>query len=597
VKRILTLVILVTLALHAGAKRHQLRRGGQLLAYDLRFDPSRITEDMPEGLKELLRAYQSRPRYANRQQGRAVEPLLQSVRHQSDPFNRSCPYYIDDEGEVSQERCISGCVATCIEQVLTYYRYPEALIDTLHGWSTDHYTIPDVMPGTPIDWDNILYDYRQGYTDEQAQAVSDLTYYCGVAVHMNWGLSSSSASLGRGFDPLWRAFDYKTIAFISRAMYSTTRWNAMLRNELEQGRPVCYTGHNIALSGHAFNIDGVDEEGYYHVNWGYGGDYDGYFDLDYLNPFEKYSDATDLGQNEGLFSNQTAMFMHPEDFVIDVYDTLRSEDAFAGVRVDNITFRRQPDTQGFVVADFAMTNITNDSLNFTFEVLTYLPTDTAIFQQADYVALSAVNLAPGESRTWPVYCQFVETGERILSFSADDETLPYQMPVNIIPGTSPVLQFGDIEYRLIRYGDNLVAEFSHDVSNNASAGYSGNLITYCLFPEDSEIDERHWRILSLAAGTTEREIVRFQHLNDGQRYTLKIRCPWEVQREVSFVARFDDAVDGIGEVNSGETDRLRDRASAVYDLSGRQMVNGNYPSSSVRPKGIYVKHGKKILIP
>ena len=588
-------MLLVMLALPAGAQRYQLRRNGRVLAHNLRFNPNRITDDMPVALQELLRAYQTQPRYAERVQGRAVEPLLRSVRHQSEPFNRACPYYIDDKGNVSQERCISGCVATSIEQVLSYYRYPEALIDTLHGWTTEHYTIPDVMPGTRIDWDNVLDDYRQGYTDAQAQAVSDLTYYCGVAVHMNWGLSSSSASLARGFEPLWRAFDYKTLYFLPRAMYSTPKWNALLRNELEQGRPICYTGHNIALSGHAFNIDGVDEDGYYHINWGYGGDYDGYFDLDYLNPFENRFDATTLGQNEGLFSNQTALFMHPDDFEIDVADTLRTEDAFAGVRVDNITFRRQPDTQGFVIADFAMTNITTDSLNFTFEVLTYLPTDTAIFYQADYVALSAVNLAPGESRTWPVYCQFVETGERILSFSADDETLPYQMPVNIVPGTTSVLQFGDIDYELIRYGDNLVAQFSHDVTNQAEAGYSGDLVTYCLFPDGSEIDERHWQILSLAGGATEREVIRFQHLVDGQAYTLKIRCPWTVVKEISFVARASEATDGIGQIENGRLE-MEDDSSAIYELNGR-MVNGKRSSLSVRPKGIYVKRGKKILIP
>ena len=372
------------------AQRHEMRREGSVLAHSLRFDPERMSDDMPPALQELLRAYHTRPRYAQRQRGRAVKPLLKSVRHQRDPFNRNCPYYIDENGKVSTERCLVGCVATCLEQVLSYYKYPEILVDTLHGWETDNYKIDDVMPGTRINWTNILNDYRQGYTEEQAHAVSELSLYCGMAAHMNWGLTSSGANLERAFEPLWRVFDYKTVAFMPRAMYSTPKWNNMLRNELENGRPICYTGYNMALGGHAFNIDGVDEEGYYHLNWGYGGNYDGYFDLDYLNPFENLNDETALGQNEGFFSNQTAMFLHPDDLVIDFTDTLTTEDAFAGVRVDGVTFRRHPDTQGYVIADFAMTNTTQDSLNFTFEVLTYLPTDTAIFYQADYVGLSAV---------------------------------------------------------------------------------------------------------------------------------------------------------------------------------------------------------------
>lgn len=576
--------ILLFLALPVGAQRHQIRRDGRVLAHSLRFDPSIVTDDMPEALQEMLRAYQAQSRYANRVAGKAVAPLLKSVRDQNDPYNRSCPYYTSEDGTVSTERCLTGCVATCIEQVLSYYRHPDVLTDTLHGWTTENYTIPDVLPGTRIDWDHILNDYRNGFTEQEAQAVSDLTFYCGIAVHMNWGLSSSSANLSRAFEPLWRAFGYQTIAFVPRAMYSTPAWNAMLRNELEHGRPICYTGHNMALSGHAFNIDGVDEEGYYHLNWGYGGDFDGYFDLDFLNPFETHDDATPLGQQEGLFSNQTALFMHPDDFVIDIHDTLTTEDAFAGVVVDNISFRRQPDTQGYTIADFSMTNQTQDSLNFTFEVLTYLPTDTAIFMQADYVGLSAVNLAPGERKTWPVYCQFSKTGERIFAFSADDETLPYQVPVTVKKGTAPRLSFATPEYRLLRFKDGLAAELSIDVTNMASQGYAGNLVTFCLFPEGSDEDRRHWDVLSLPGGETHRLTSLFRHLTDGQTYTLRVRCPWVVQQELTFTVRAEEATDGIGEVNV--LNRPTDDAM-IFDLSGRSHHGLSH--------GIVIRGGKKYL--
>ncbi len=588
-KRMLMSILLALLLLPVMGQRHMVKRGGQVLAHSLNFDPEQIDENMPLGLQELLRAYQTQPRYAHRQQGRAVAPMLKTRRHQEDPFNRSCPYYIYDDGHTSQARSLSGCVATCLEQVLTFYRHPEALIDTLHGWQTEHYTVADVMPGTPIDWDNILDDYSQGFTDRQAQAVADLTYYCGLAAHMSWTPASSGANLGRAFEPLWRAFDYKTLAYVSRAMYSTPRWNQLLRNELECGRPICYTGHNLTLGGHAFNIDGVDEEGYYHLVWGYDGDFDGYFDLDYLNPFESLGNETPLGQSEGFFSNQTALFIHPEDFVIDVYDTLSTEVAFAGVRVDDISFRRSPDTQGYVVADFDMTNTTGDSLNFTFEVFTYLPTDTAIFRQADYVALSAVNLAPGQRKKWPVYCKFTETGERILAFSADDVTLPYQTTITIGQGTKPVLEFGEVECQLINYGDNLVADFSLDITNQSAEGYAGDLVTYCLFPEGSNIDERHWEVLSLAGGDTQRSTVRFQHLQDGQTYTLKVRCPWSVKRQLTFTALRSEATDGVEPMAAEK----RPDGNDIYDLGGRRVGT----SHSVLPKGIYIKHGKKLLIP
>ncbi len=577
----LLLILLTTLP--ATAQNRVVRREGAVLAHSLTFDPDTLSEAAPEALRELVRAYRTQPRYAERQQGTAVEPLLQSVRTQYSPFNDACPYYTYDDGSVSTGRCVSGCVATCIEQVVTYWRHPEALTDTLHGWETDHYTIPDVLPGTVIDWDNILYDYSSSYTEAQAQAVADLTYYCGVAAHMSWGVSSSGATLYRAFEPLWSAFDFQTIAFVQRALYSTPTWNRLLRNELEAGRPVCYTGHNMALSGHAFNIDGVDEDGYYHINWGYGGDYDGYFDLDYLNPFETASDATDIGQNEGFFCNQTALFMHPEDFVIDIFDTLSQDRALYGVTVDTVTFRRQPDTQGYTICDYTMTNTTADSLSYTFEVLTYEPNDTALFTNADYVAISAVNLAPGQTKTWPVYCAFTVSGDRIMAVTPGDSILTHTMPLTIAEGTEPVLTFGSVSHQMVHYGENLTADFSITVRNSASAGTAGNLVTFCLFETGSSVDQRHWYVMSTPAGGEETLTTTFQGLTDGQEYTLYVRCPWTVKATYTFTASMDEASDDMSDITVTES-----RDDRTYDLQGRLV------SRPVR--GLYIRGGKKILI-
>ena len=585
-KRVIGLMVcLVMLTAGAAAQRFQMKRGGQVLAHSLRFDPSETDERMPEALKELLRAYETRPRYAQRSKGKAVAPLMRTIRHQGAPFNRMCPHYTSD-GVVSQEPCVVGCVATSLEQAITYYRYPEVTLDTLHGWTTDNYTIEDVLPGARIDWNNIRNDYRLGYTDEEAEAVARLSLYCGMAVHMSWGQYSSSASLGRAREPLYDVFGYRTVVYLSRALYSTPKWNALLRNELENGRPVCYTGHNMELLGHAFNIDGVDEEGYYHVLWGENGNWDGYFDLDYMNPYETLGDASGVGQQEGLFCNHTAMFMHPDDVVIDIADSLSHEDAFAGVTVDEIKFRRQPDTSGFTIADFTMTNHTNDSLNFTFEVLTYLPTDTLIFLQADYVGLSAVNLAPGETQTWPVYCQFSEAGKRIFSFSADDETLPFKMEIDIAEGVSPQLEWGSITHKLTQYEDGIAADLEFDVTNLTATGYAANLVTFILAEEGSSIDQRHWQVMSIPAGETQRMAVRFTQLSDGVNYHLTVRSPWTIVGEYDFTVDASQAADGIKEIENG---KLMIDNCLIYDLSGRAVS---------RPiRGIYIKHGKKLLIP
>lgn len=579
------LALLLVLPLTVSAQHRVIQREGKTLAHSLSFDPEVLSDDMPVALRQLLSGYKTRThRYAPRMQGRAVAPLLQSIRHQDYPYNISCPYYINDDGTQSEKRCITGCVATCIEQVLNYYKHPQALQDTLHGWSTAHYTIPDVLPGTPIDWPNVLNDYSGDYTEAQAQAEADLVYYCGVAVHMNWGVRSSGANLHRAFDPLWSAFDYKTVAFVQRAFYSNDAWNRLLRNELENGRPICYTGHNMALSGHAFNIDGVDEQGFYHLNWGYGGQYDGYFDLDYLNPFEPCYDETELGRMEGFLSNQTALFMHPEDFEIDIYDTLSIDAALHGVRVDDVKLRRPADTQRYTVLDFTFTNTTQDTLNYTFEVLTYLPTDTAIFEQADYIGISAVNLLPGEQRVWPVYCQFAEPGDRILAISADDETLLVNKPVHVDRGTRAVLEFGEFSRQDVRLGDNLTSVFSIPVTNTASAGWAGDLLTFSLRPFDQEDEIQHWQVLQLPAGESIVCQLTYQHLVDGKAYEIFVRdAYWKVRSRMSFIYHADEAVDEI------QSPQLDDQSARYYDIQGRRVLNP--------VRGLYIKNGKKIWIP
>lgn len=559
-------------------------QGGRLLAYGLRFNPADESDHAPELLQEMLRQYRTGRRHASRLTGGRVEPLLRSVRDQDAPYNWSCPYYRYSDGTLSEERCLSGCVATSLEQVLSYWRYPEALRDTLYGWSTDRYTIPDVLPGATIDWANIIPDYRGGYTEAQGRAIADLTYWLGVAVRMNWGLSSSGANMYRAEEPLQRVFGYQTAQFVQRCFYRNETWNRLLRNELENGRPICYVGHNMAMSGHAFNIDGVDEQGYYHLNWGYNGEYDGWFDLDFLNPFEPANDATELGRYEGLFSNQGALLLCPTAVETLQADSLTEAEALTRVVVENVAFRREPDTEGFVIADVTMHNTGDDDLCLTFEVLTNSSADTAIFQQADYVTVSAVNLTPHERKTFPIYCQFSETGERLFGISADDSTFLYRSPVTIKKGTTSRLKWGDISVKqYISAEDGLMADFFIPVTNEAAGGMSGQLVTFCLRPDGGSEDIRHWEVLQLPAGEEQTLRVRYKHLTDGHPYTLSIRCPWTVRTQFSFTAKASEAGDGIEDIIIKQ-----EMNNQYHDLSGRRLLHPR--------RGLNIINGKKIWL-
>lgn len=549
---------------------------------------STAVSDMPKEMNRILMAYDdithSKPfYYTQRQQGTSVVPLLQSVRHQDEPYNGMCPYYTYPDGTVSDSRCVVGCVATALEQIMSYYQHPIVLKDTLFGWSTSNYTIADILPGARIDWGNILPSYDGDFTQAQAKAVQELSLYCGMAVQMQYGISSSAAQMWRAVEGLHRVFDYKYVRFKERFYYSPRQWNNMLRHELEQGRPIAYTGHNVELSGHAFVVDGVDAEGYYHVNWGYGGSYDGWFDLDVLNPFESVHDFTSSGIHEGFFCNQTALFMHPEEqteFVADTLSSFLPED----VRVDSVVFAREPDTQGYVAADFYFTNLRSDTISYTFEVMTNLHTDTARFEQAEYVALSGAVLMPNTQTKATAYCRFRRVGEFLFGCSYDDINIPYSVPITVRQGYASNLNFGE----LTRHPAELstTARFTLPIANHSVLGYDGSLVTYCLFKNYQTDDLRHWSFLNLSPGEQYVDTITFKGLELGVEYTLKVRCPWMVVSEKTFV--LDDPTQIIT-----TTDVECIGVSLVYDLQGRFLFAAD-DKNQLRlklkslPKGIYV---------
>lgn len=252
---------------------------------------------MPDGLTYYLRAYaelaqgvangdpialataaEATTRRASGVQTEAVSPLLGSIKFgQSKPYNNMCPEY------KSGYRSATGCVATAMAQVMTYYKYPKALQATTPEYNTSgNITVPSIPAGETYDWDNILPSYTGDYNDTQAAAVAKLLYHCGAAVKANYG-SSTGASVTPGSLSTYFGYDADLIQKLTRADFTLATWTTLINNELQAARPVLYAGQS-SNAGHEFVIDGVDETGLYHVNWGWNGWENGYFDITILNP-------------------------------------------------------------------------------------------------------------------------------------------------------------------------------------------------------------------------------------------------------------------------------------------------------------------------
>lgn len=195
----------------------------------------------------------------------AVRPLLKTQWAQKWPYNQVCP-----------NNSATGCVATAMAQVMKYFEWPQAETTAIPAYGSY-----DELPPTLFDWDGMKAGY--GESGENSHAVAQLMHYCGRAVQMRYG-STSSAYSQLIPDAMHRFFGYDGGAcIVYRSDYAFSDWLELICDELENGRPVIYAGQRSSAT-HQFVCDGYDGEGFFHINWGWGGLSDGWFRLAVLNP-------------------------------------------------------------------------------------------------------------------------------------------------------------------------------------------------------------------------------------------------------------------------------------------------------------------------
>lgn len=513
-----------------------------------------------------------------------VKPLLHSVRDQYAPFNGRCPYYTDDKGQVSTERCMVGCVATALEQVLTYHGRPSATLDTLKGWSTPQYAVDTVLPGTKLDFAHILDRYETGqYGADEARAVSDLCYYCGIAAGMNWGLNSSGAHTWRLVEPLRRVFGYRYVRHVYVTDYTPQRWRELLYGELEAGRPIYYAGYTPKIEGHAFVVDGIDENGFFHVNWGYGGRYDGYFDLEIMNPFMYTASPSEGDRWIGFCCNQEALLLSPDSVAWTAGDTISTTD---NLRIDSVHFWRPPDCNGYVRADVYVRNtLSAEATANVAELLTFEAGDTAVYEHADYVGFIGGNIDAGGTARFTSFLDFSVSGRRVFAITDDEERFLYVDTIDIGPRTSASVKVVSVDSVITEHE----ATFYVRLMNTSNTSWTGNQLTYSLFKGDYSTDGvnyRQWSVTNIPPGGEQVDTICFAALKPGEYYTFVVRNPWLPAETVSFYTHGPHGINGIREELApyGEW----------YDLHGRRAGASRSKQISIVRKGSYYN---KVYVP
>ena len=250
--------------------------------------PSCHLGDMPIALKELLKSYSRQFEHLQNYKGEIydaefdfkfpeVAPFIKSTWEQGEPYNNLCP-----------DNSLSGCVATAMSQVMNYYEYPMKGNGRFSYISaTNSYSCSFDFGNTTFDWENVKNHYSSKFSDskDSRDAIANLTYACGVSVAMDYDQEGSGAYMVDVPYALINFFNYnKNITIKMRDYHSAEEWYAVLCNELLAKRPVIYGGVDSNYGGHAFIIDGCLTNGKFHLNWGWGGSYDGYYELEALDP-------------------------------------------------------------------------------------------------------------------------------------------------------------------------------------------------------------------------------------------------------------------------------------------------------------------------
>ena len=288
----------------------------------------------------------------------AVEPLVTSTWSQDSPFNDQCPVFMETM------RCVAGCVATAMAQILYYHKSPVSLLADIPAYKTYSYQMPldTIKAGETYDWANMLDHYAGGETAEQRSAVAKLLLHVGCAVQMDYGpIASGTAASAEAFVKYF-GMDKELTRRVQRAWYGIEAWDEMLYREMAEGRPVCYEGQSTG-GGHAFVVHGY-RDGLYCVNWGWGGMCDGYFDITILNPNNSSGIGASSSDDGYSMDNGMIIGIQPDNGVVDEVSTALLM-SYSDLKLDGEATVSGNTVAGTVVASPGNVNMTKDSVYYS----------------------------------------------------------------------------------------------------------------------------------------------------------------------------------------------------------------------------------------
>lgn len=197
---------------------------------------------------------------------------------QGEPYNMLTP-------EFDGVHAPTGCVATAMAIVMKYHNWPERGRhkfeferygeNLYHDFSTDEF-----------DFTKMPNDCLNNPTESQVCEISKLMYCASFSVATSFSKKSGSARSEIVGHQLMRYFKYSPdCQHIELRDFDKERWTDIIKENLDSKAPIIYFA-NSESEGHAFILDGYNGEGMYHINWGWNGSANGYFNLLNLSPLD-----------------------------------------------------------------------------------------------------------------------------------------------------------------------------------------------------------------------------------------------------------------------------------------------------------------------
>ena len=188
-----------------------------------------------------------------------VAPMMNYSWNQDSPFNYYCP-----------QNCLAGCVPLAMAQIMAFWGYPSTL-PAMSGYSDQNGHYLQALSSRSINYQNMTAD-----------DAAWLVRYAGQAIGANYGQTNTGATSTAIPTTFVNVFGFgKNALNIYRNVYNSSDWDDLLYNELSNGRPFILNGQvgNDVTNGHSFICHGYSQ-GYYAVNWGWGGMDNGYFAME-----------------------------------------------------------------------------------------------------------------------------------------------------------------------------------------------------------------------------------------------------------------------------------------------------------------------------